>query len=231
MIADALRLEIERYAVRMRRTNPLYSRAADGTLTVEHLTRYLTAIHSLVAHTPLHLQRAYVRASAAGDDALANHYRSKLGEEAGHDEWAARDLAAMHAGREPRSQVVHPHMRSLIAFIEEVIERDPTLYLAYILFAEYLTVLLGGDWIELLESRCGIPKTWMSVIGNHAELDKEHVGEAFVVIDDLVGDPRKLVSMREVLTGAMARFDSFCRGILEEADGALGALPARAPAA
>src|SRR5690349_12074738 len=88
MIADALRLEIERYAVRMRRNNPLYSRAAAGTLTAEHLTRYLTAIHSLVSHTPIHLHRAERAALAEGDDALAAHYRAKRGEEAGHDKWA-----------------------------------------------------------------------------------------------------------------------------------------------
>lgn len=231
MIADALRLEIERYSVRMRRSNPLYSRAADGTLTADHVARYLTAIHSLVLHTPVHLKDAEARARACGAVGLATHFREKLGEEQGHDEWAANDLNAVASRAASTTPAVHPEMQQLIAFIEHVIERDPELYLAYILFAEYLTVLLGAEWLDLLESRCGIPKRSMSVIGNHAELDKRHVGEALATIDALVAEPRKLPAMREVVTTAMARFDSFCRGILEETDGALRAFPARAPAA
>ncbi len=231
MIAEALRLEIERYAVRMRRTNPLYFRAALGDLTAEHLARYLKAIHCLVSHTPIHLRRAAELAAERGDAALAAHYRGKLDEEAGHDEWAERDLAAVSSRRPSREVPVHGEMMALIGYIERVIDGDPTLYLAYILFAEYLTVLLGAEWLDLLETRCGIPRSSMSVIGNHAELDREHVADAFIAIDALVEDPRKLSAMRDVLTATVKRYEAFCGGIMEDADAALRAIPARAPAA
>jgi hypothetical protein len=121
-------------------------------------------------------------------------------------------------------------MLAMIAFIERVIDEDPALYLAYILFAEYLVVLLGPQWLELLESRCGIPRTSMTVIGNHAELDREHVAEAFEVIDALVGDPQKLPAMRRVLRDTIACFEAFCRGVIEAADAELR-VPAASPAA
>ena len=103
-----------------------------------------------------------------------------------------------------------PSTRALLAFLESTIDEDPALYLAYILFAEYLVVLLGPEWLTLLEERCGIPRSSMTVIGNHVELDKEHVEEALAHIDDLVSDPRKLSRMREVLLQTIEHFERFC---------------------
>ncbi len=231
MIGDALRLEIERYAARMPLDNPLYTRAAAGTLQAEHLVAYLKSVHLLVQHTPIHLHRAEARANALADRPLARHYRAKRGEEQGHDAWAERDLGRVSAQVvRPIATAAHPAMLAMIAFIERVIDEDPALYLSYILFAEYLIVLLGPQWLELLESRCGIPRASMTVIGNHAELDREHVSEAFEVIDALVGDPRKLPAMRRVLRESIAGFETFCRGVIEDADVDLH-LSASAPAA
>jgi hypothetical protein len=56
----------------------------------------------------------------------------------------------------------------------------------------------------------------MTVVANHAELDREHVQEALDEIDELVGDPRKLPRMRAVLLESMTRFDRFCAEITEE---------------
>ncbi len=219
MIGDALRLEVERYASRARRTNALYVRAQEGTLEPRHLAAYLTGIHYLVLHTPIHLNLAMALATERGDADLARHYAHKLEEEQGHHAWAENDIERLsRTSLKAPSAGVHPSMTELVAYIETLIHEDPTLYLAYILFAEYLTVILGPEWLELLESRCGIPRTSMSVVDNHATLDQEHVGEGLVVIDALVGDPRKLPRMREALVCATKRFDVFCRGTLELSD-------------
>ena len=222
MIGDALRVEIERYAARMPSENPLYSRAANGTLTPEHIARYLKSVHVLVQHTPIHLGRAIDRAEAAQEPALADHYRHKLEEEAGHDAWAERDLRRVQKDGTIRSALsAHPRLEQILRFLERTIDADPRLYLAYILFSEYLIVLLGPEWLDLLERRCGIPKSSMTVIGNHAELDRAHAAEAFEVIDALVGDPRMLGPMRGVLREAIALFDAFCFGVIEDADAVL----------
>ena len=80
MIADALRCEVEAYATRMPRTNPLYYRAAEGTLTARHLTQYLASLHYLLACSPLTLETASREAAARGDAPLAEHLAHKLGE-------------------------------------------------------------------------------------------------------------------------------------------------------
>jgi hypothetical protein len=224
MIGRALRAEVEAYAVAMRRTNPLFTRAEDGTLTADCLARYLANVHFIVSLTPPFLARARARALELGDGALAAHFAQKSGEEVGHDAWAARDLervSAQAAGRVPRG--VLPAMRELTDYLMQLIDTDPALYLSYILFTEQLIVALGPDWLRMLESRCGIPRTSMTVIANHAELDRHHVEEALAEIDDLVGEPKKLPLMRQALQTSIAHFERFCVQVTctETTDGAL----------
>jgi len=211
MIGNALRVEIDRYAVEMRRSNPLFTRAEDGTLTADCIATYLANIHYLICYTPAYLARARDRAAALGDAELAAHYQHKRGEEVGHEAWAERDLerVAPRALRPVERQAV-PSMHELVAYLADLIDHDPVLYLSYILFAEHLLVVLGPEWLEMLETRCGIPRSSMTVIGNHIELDKEHVEAALEQIDLLVGDPSKLPQMRRALRATMTYFDRFC---------------------
>lgn len=211
MIGRALRAEIDRYAHEMKGSNPLYTKAVDGTLTPAILTRYLTNIHHMLCLTPVMLARAERRARELGDEALAAHFAKKNVEEVGHDAWAERDLARMSQelrAKAPRAVV--PAIRALVRWLEETVDREPALYLSYILFTEQLVVILGPEWLALLERNCGIPRTSMTAIGNHVELDKHHVEEALGEIDDLVGDPTKIVAMRDTLHTAMSHFDRFC---------------------
>ena len=157
------------------------------------------------------------RARQVSDEPLALHYQRRLGEEEGHEVWAERDIQRVSGAtvRQINSQIV-PAMDGLLGYLAETIDKDPTLYLSYILFAEYSTVLLGAPWLALLEENCGIPRSSMSVIGNHVELDREHVQHALDCIDELVGEPRKLPLMREVLTETLRFFDRFCAEITDE---------------
>lgn len=211
MIADALRVEIERYAAQVRGSNPLLQSAKRGELTREHVVRYLVNVHHLVSHTPIHLVRARERARALGDERLAVHFETRFAEEVGHDAWAERDIASLVRINAPSmtDANVSSSMKALLRYIEEIIDRDPSLYLSYILLAEYLIVLLGPEFLSELETNCGIPRSSMTVIANHAELDQDHTEEAFENIDDLVGDPRKLPRMREALLESIRRFDRF----------------------
>lgn len=218
MIGDALRVEIEKYAAKMRRSNPLFTKAEDGTLTPACMAHYLANVHYLVRHTPIHLERARKRAIDLQDVALAAHFAHKDEEERGHDAWAARDIERVSRTSEivPRREPTQA-MRDYVDFIASVIDEDPALYLSYILFAEYLIVLLGPEWLDLLETRCGIPRSSMTVIANHAELDKDHVEEALDEIDALVGDPTKLPRMREVLRDTIRHFERFCAEVTRTA--------------
>lgn len=231
MIASALRVEIERYAARMPHENPLFVRASEGTLTPVHLAHYLASVKHLVEHSLPHLRRAAGHARAAGDDRLVRHFAKKCGEEAGHELWAEADIQKNERRTRVVGQRARPSVNELIRFIEDTIDEDPVLYLSYILFAEYFVVLLGPAWLALLEERCGIPRSQMTFVGNHAELDRDHAEEAFDHIDELVGDPRKLRRMREVLIESIRRFDAFATDVVTAGDEEIHAERVRAPAA
>ena len=228
MIGEALSHEIDVFAAGVRSQNPLFVQAEAGSLSLATVARYIANVHQLIRHTPYHLGKARDLSMARGDDALARHFAHKMVEEAGHDAWAARDLEGLsRRGAPPPSDKVTPAMGALIRHIESLIDEDPALYLSYILFAEKLVVLMGPEWLALLESRCGIPKSLLTIIGNHAELDKDHVSEALDEIDALVGDPKKLPAMRDALRRSMDRFAAFCS---ELASSELASMPSESDA-
>lgn len=214
MIGDALRTEIEAYAAR-RQQNAVFRATGAGQITRAMVARYVANVRYMIAITPPYLRRARDRARDVGQDKLAAYYGQKVGEEEGHEIWAERDLHSLSPGIVSQSTgSVAGSIRALAEYLEAKIDEDPALYLCYIAFAEYLTVILGPAWLTLLEDRCGIPRSSMTVIDNHVELDREHAEEAFACIDDFVTDPRKLRPMREMLGNVCAYFDAFCAEIV-----------------
>ncbi len=210
MISDALRTDIERWAAG-RDDNPVFQLARVGRLTKAMVARYIANVTYMIRLTPTHLRRAQARARALGDTALVKHYEHKLEEEIGHAEWGEADLDALADSVSPSSRTVAlPAIERLSQFIPRVIDEDPALYLCYLAFTEYITVLLGPELLSLIEERNGVPRSSMTVIDNHIELDREHAEEAWGVIDDLVGDPRKIGRMRSALAQMVEHFDAFC---------------------
>lgn len=210
MISEALRCDIESFAHELRVSNPMYLKAVEGTLAPEAVGSYLSNIMHLLRHTPPYLARAMERAKAMNGFDLATFFEEKLAEECGHDAWAVDDTRGFAAQLDVQcDSTIMLSMSALLTFLRDTIDEDPTLYLAYILFAEYLTVLQGPEWLALLEERCGISRDLMTSVGNHVELDKQHAEDGLDAIDRLVMDPSYLRPMREVLRRSMGYFDRF----------------------
>jgi pyrroloquinoline quinone (PQQ) biosynthesis protein C len=218
MISNALRTDIESWASR-KDEHALFRLAQSGELTKTMVTRYVTNVTFLVRQTPGHLKTARDCASVAGDEELAEYFGHKLGEETGHAEWGDADLVSLtRMNTAPVTVNVTPSIEALDRFLTEAIERDPALYLPYMAFAEYVTVLVGPELLANIESRCGVPRTAMTVIDNHIELDRDHAEEGFGVIDDLVKDPRKLGIMRAALAQVTRFFDAFCEEVVTDTE-------------
>lgn len=210
MIGASLKADLDRYAVAMDHRNALFMGAAEGRLTADKVGFYLSNVRLLLQHTPVHLERARARAVVLGHHELAEYFAQKWAEERGHHRWAEDDLQRL----EEELQVITTGdyasgLLGWLHFLEETIERDPTDYLAHILFAEYLIAVRGPEWLALIEERCGVPVRMMTAVANHAELDKEHADEGIAAIDRLVSDPEKLAAMRSVLERVLGYFDEF----------------------
>jgi pyrroloquinoline quinone (PQQ) biosynthesis protein C len=211
MLTQTLQLEIEACAARLH-AHPLLAAAKRGAVPPETVAKYLSSVLYLVRHTPPHLVLARKSAEQLGERELARFFQHKLGEEHGHDRWAESDLremgthfgASVGATREPCRAIL-----ALVRDLERAIRVAPASYLAYILFAEYITVLMGPVWVGALREHCGVPAEALSVVSRHADLDREHVAECVAEFDDLLATsdaPRAL----ETLRVAMAHFEAFC---------------------
>jgi pyrroloquinoline quinone (PQQ) biosynthesis protein C len=207
--ASQLAAAVEAYAKDLRLNHPLLSLAQNGQLGARDVANYLMNIRFMIQHTPLHLVEAKQRATQLGQHELADFYAQKLQEEAGHDVWATSDLSRLNHvfGFQP-AEALSQHMQDLAHFNERLIANEPSHYLAYILFSEYLTVLLGPLWVRALTTHCGIPADALSVVSQHVELDQAHVRGELARIDELLaGNP---VVMFDALHSAMRYFRSFC---------------------
>lgn len=227
MISEALRTDIERFAIEMEHENALYVGALEGRITAPIMARYLQNVRHLIAATPYFMERARDRALADGNEALAGYFTEKWAEELGHDAWADSDLKRLERrfGEQAVVDGVEPSLLALLRFLEEEIDRDPVRYVAYVLFAEYHVVLMGPKWIAALRERCDIPPSMITVIGNHAELDKKHTAEGFELVDRLVTDPAKLAPMRRTMRRAMDLFQQYSAEVVAHGGDAKGVRP------
>jgi hypothetical protein len=168
----------------------------------------------LVEHTAPNLALARECATKQGNDALAAHFAHKMTEEDGHERWADNDLSNLRRKfLVPASSPTSPAIDELLAYLRGAIRQEPVTYLAYILFAEYLTVLVGPELLLSLERHCGIPRSSMTVVGRHVELDKGHVAEGLHEIDDLANEERYSLPMQATLGRSMTYFERFCEEI------------------
>jgi hypothetical protein len=187
MIDNLLKLEIETYAERLRRTSRLLERARRGELSSRAVQTFLWNIRYVLAQSFANLKLAESVARERGFEELAEFYKQKLAEEQGHDRWAEQDLLsldpALDFGREVTP--LEP-LTELMAFLRASVRREPRQFLVYLLFAEYVTVLLGPEWVAALAANCGVPASSMTSIARHAELDKHHVQDDLQVMRTLL---------------------------------------------
>jgi hypothetical protein len=208
-IGNLLKHEIEHDIQARVRSNKLFLAAEQGALTPLQIRTYVSGILFQIRATMGVLRRAEERALAVGDKALAAHYHGKFAEENGHDQWAEKDLESLPGssgyGTDPSTMAVG----RLVSYLREIVDRDPALFLSYILLAEYLTVLVGPDWLRALESKCGVAPSQISVVANHVELDRDHVAEGVRTIDMLVTSPDKGQPMLDVIRQSVSYYEEF----------------------
>jgi hypothetical protein len=210
MISDTLKRDIEEYASRLRHSSEFFRQATRGEVTPDSVAAYVANLHLLLQHTEGHMRLAQKRAMELERPRLAAFFEDKMREEKGHECWAANDMSTLAGLFALRSVTGRsPAITGLVDYLSEAIVDEPTRYVAYILLAEYVTVLVGADLLMLLRDRCGIPSGSVTVVERHVELDGEHVAEGLHEIDSLVQDEKYLSPMQQTMRRSMQYFDSF----------------------
>jgi hypothetical protein len=89
-------------------------------------------------------------------------------------------------------------------------------YAAYILWAEYLTALLGAEWLAALAAS-GYSRDQLSSVSKHLDADREHAPRGFEEIDALWQAEPSGAVVFEAVDDAARLFRAFCDEICAEA--------------
>jgi hypothetical protein len=212
-LSTQLKQQIEDWSSQLLNTSPLLSLARRGELSPAALASYLGSLRHLFESSERNLRRAAVRARELGQAELATHLARKASEEQGHSRWAQDDLSSLPERARAHGAPAAELLR-LVALQERLIERHPICFVAYALWAEYFTVLVGEEWLTAL-AQSGFARGQLSAVARHLDADREHAATGLAVIDALwTGDP----PVREITAGvceACHTFERFCQEICE----------------
>lgn len=187
MLSEIIKNKIEVNANQMEKNNFFFVRNRKGGLNKKNVQDYLQNVHYLLLQTEPNLKLAMSVSEQRGESDLASFFAEKILEEEGHDQWARNDLKMNGVENlEIRIDQVNCHMKEMVEYTKEMIKKDPRHMICYMTFSEYFTVYVGPRMLDDLENKCGIKKESMTAIGNHIELDKEHIQDDFEIIDQFV---------------------------------------------
>src|SRR5690606_26406360 len=142
MIAQEMKSAIDAFCVRVRQENPLFAAARTGTMTPAILTDYVSNIGYFINHTQSFLHLAAARSKAQGYSDLEAFFQQKIVEETGHEVWDEADVNELSKQYKTHAPAAVTHAAvELIDFVRNNIQKDPFLYLPYIFFVEYFTVI------------------------------------------------------------------------------------------
>jgi hypothetical protein len=213
-LAVSLKRSIEQWAEDLRTKSPLGHMARAGNVTPRALALYLESLRYLFQHSQRNLQLAAEQADRMGLPHVALYFERKTREEHGHDGWAVDDLTHLP----PTSVANLTPALSIVRLVElqrSLIAEHPMCFVAYALWAEYFTVLVGDEWLDALSS-CGYQRSQVSAIAKHVEADREHAANGFNELEQLwQGQPDPEVLL-DAVTRACGVFESFCDEISRE---------------
>jgi hypothetical protein len=207
-VSFELRVTIERLAEQLRRTSPMAHIARAGRFTPAALALYLESLRHLFVASQRNLGRANTLAQVLGDARLAEYFARKLAEERGHEVWASADLSQLPASSTERVEPARAILR-LTDLQETLLARHPLYFVAYALWAEYFTVLVGDEWIEAL-GHSGYREKQLSAVVNHVHADREHARASFAQLDELWRGEPSLEQLCAAVEEAAHEFENFC---------------------
>ncbi|MGE0616974.1 MAG: hypothetical protein AB7P04_15190 [Bacteriovoracia bacterium] len=203
MISEVIRKTIEDETNNILAENRLVAKVKSGQLDPRDFRLYLYNLKYAFSNTPPNLERAARLAAERGHSLVSEFMLEKLSEEIGHDLWPEADLKKTSdlANPEGENLYVTQATKDLMDYTAAVVTEDPRVYLSYLTFTEYFTVLAAPQFLQDMEDKCGIAKDKVSAIANHEESDREHSKEDFKVFDQLEMDDQ----LREQLVTAVKR--------------------------
>ena len=147
---------------------------AAGTLKIEQYRAILREMFHQVREHPQMLMQAASKLRGR-DREMVKAFFNHASSEVGHDQLALNDYVTLggDASAVPY-QYPLPATSALLAFgYYQIHEANPIGYLGYLFFLEFAPTATGTGLMQQLET-IGVPRTAMTFIGDHAEIDVHH---------------------------------------------------------
>lgn len=202
MLSKVTEIEIKAFADTLSTRTKLLQLAEQGALNAEGMATYLHGLRQLFLGSCGNIAYAAERCTQIGRHELAVYFRDKYSEERGHDQWASADLKALPDDTKPQPA---PSVQRLVDYQRVLIEREPALFVVYMLWAEQFTILLGERWLRALATS-GFND--VTAISKHLEADVGHVHEGYEILERNAQHVEALVA--EVVWTAGDLFIGFC---------------------
>ena len=213
-ISERLRTLTDDWARELRRS-PLFKLIASAHLPPRALAFYLESMRQLIYYSERNLAVAGTRCRELEQLGLVDYFERKSIEENGHDRWSEADLARLpHAA----TNALRPAaaIQALLELQQRAIATHPICFAAYVVWAEYMTAILGDESVAMLVA-CGYERSQLTTLTKHTEADREHSLRGF---EELAGLWRQQVDAEQVVETvrtACALFGGFCQEIWEQA--------------
>lgn len=182
---------------------PVFAACAQGNVTLNTYTAFLTQAYHHVKHT--------VPLLMACGSRLPERYewlRQAIGEyieeEKGHHEWILNDLTACGADADAvRANQgkgrVGSDIELMVAYLYHQIDRcNPLAFFGMVWVLEGTSVASGGEMAAMIQKTLNLPNSAMSYLISHSSLDQEHI-QLFEGLMNRITDP---ADQQAILDGA-----------------------------
>ena len=208
-LGNELQVFIEKYAKDIKERSLMFEKAKNGTLKREQIGLYLFNIYFTLSQAPLRTRTTMKVAEKKGYDDVALFLKGLIEYEKGYDDWAVNDLE--NFGFDDQlidSFTIVPAVKEISAFMHEMSQRRPHSYIACHFYSAYLALLIGPEWLNLLQLNCGISMTEVSIMTKYQLFDNEYNFNDFKKVENFTKglDVNRVVLDLEVMNKLFTLF-------------------------
>ena len=207
-LAAVLKQKIEQVTADLRASTPMAEIARAGRFPPRALAFYLESLRFMFEQSQQNLASASLVSEARGESGLAEYFTRKRAEEDGHDAWARHDLSLLPGTATQHIQPALAVVR-LTELQRTLLAKHGMLFVAYVLWAEYFTALVGDEWLEAL-AHSGYRRDQLSAVTEHVALDGAHALDGFAALETLWRGEPSAFELCAAVDQAAHEFKLFC---------------------
>ncbi len=208
-LGNELKTFIEKYAETIKDNSSLFEKAKDGTLEREQIGLYLFNLYFILSQAPARTHNAMKIAQKKEFNDVALFLKDLIEYEKGYEDWAVNDLESFGFDEILIDQFyIVPAIKEIAGFMHELAQRRPHSYIACHFYSAYIALLIGPEWLNMLQLNCGISMSEISIMTKYQLFDNEYNFNDFTKIENFTEglDVTRVVGDLEIINKLFTLF-------------------------